>query len=50
MSFVTQCGYIGLEVIQDYEMERQLSWQSDLFRPQTSRHSLFLTIGSASYG
>lgn len=48
MSFVTQCGYIGLEEIQDYERERQLSWQSYLFRPQTSGHSLFLPIGSAS--
>lgn len=51
MSFVTQYGYIGLEVVQDYGMERQLFWQSGfLFRPQTSMHSLFLTNGFASYG
>ena len=51
MSFVTQYRYIGLGVVQDYGMERQLFWQSDfLFRPQASKHSLFLTIGSASYG
>lgn len=51
MSFVTLYGYIGLGVVPDYGMGRQFFWQSGfLFRLQSSRHSLLLTLGSSSYG